>query len=62
MFQPRLGIDLFSELVVVVDSPVSDDVEGVLQEVRLSEADVPMDRVDHFLVDKLIAVADELLI
>ena len=60
MFEPRLGVDLLPELVVVEDPPVADDIEGVLQEVGLSQADVPDDAVDLLLVQELIPVGDEL--
>ena len=60
MFEPRLGVDLLPELVVVEDPPVADDIEGVLQEVGPSQADVPDDAVDLLLVQELIPVGDEL--
>jgi hypothetical protein len=31
MFEPRLGVDLFSEQVVIEDPPVADDLERVVQ-------------------------------
>ena len=62
MLQPRLGVDLLPEFVVVEDPPVSDDLEGVLQEVGSSQADVLVDAINRILVKELLPIGDELWI
>ena len=62
MLQPRLGVDLLPEFVVVEDPPVSHDLEGVLQEVGSSQADDLVDAINRILVKELLPIGDELWI